>query len=322
MQYVKRPPAGPSSLVSNPLQGVLELRVDRQDEVDGIGMGILNDGTPFLNQRGLARMCGVQNAHIGTISSKWGDDSKPRIAAIKTILADRGVEIKSPHLEVSHGGRRMFAYPDVVCLAILEYYAFDAGQFIQEEAKARYRWLAGRSLRDVIYTQLNYKPSGVAADAWRQFHDRVSLVYDNVPEGYFCVFKEIADVMVTLINAGAQVGNKFIPDLSVGRAWSDYWKSNALFGQCGERQQYLHNFPDYFPQAASNPQSPWCYPEAALPAFRKWMREVYLPTQLPKYLETKVRDGTLPADAKSSIAGALIDRHKERPLIAQSKQKH
>lgn len=319
MQYVKRPPAGPNSVAANPAQGILELSVHRQDEVDGIGMGVLSDGTPFLNQRGLARMCGVQNAHIGTISSEWDDNNKPRIAAIKKILGEKGVQMPAPHLEVSHGGRRMFAYPDVVCLAILEYYAFDAGQNVQDEAKTRYRWLAGRSLRDVIYSQLGIKPGSAIADTWRHFHDRVSLVYDNVPEGYFCVFKEIADVMVTLINAGAQIGDKFIPDVSVGRAWSDYWKANALCADCGERQQYVHNFPDYFPQAASNPQYPWCYPEAALPLFRKWMRQVYLPKQLPKYLDSKVREGTLPATAKSQITGALTNRSVARSLVVPQK---
>jgi hypothetical protein len=319
MRYVKRPPAGPNATVSDPNQGSLELSVHHQDEIDGIGMGVLSDGTPFLNQRGLARMCGVQNAHIGTISSEWLDSGKPRIAAIKKILAEKGVQMPAPHLEVAHGGRRMFAYPDVVCLAVLEYYAFDAGQFVQDEAKTRYRWLAGRSLREVIYSQLGYRPKGTIADTWRQFHDRVSLVYDNVPEGYFCIFKEIADVMVTLINAGAPVGDKFIPDLSVGRAWSEFWKANGLFANCGERQQYIHNFPDYFPQAASNPQYPWCYPEAALPSFRKWMREIYLPTQLPKYLDGKVREGVLHPAAKPIIAGALKNRRPDRPAIIHRK---
>ncbi|MBL8845269.1 MAG: hypothetical protein JNN24_05815 [Hyphomicrobium zavarzinii] len=313
MQYVKRGPAGPKSL-TNPNQGVLELSVDRQAEIDGIGMGVLNDGTPFLNQRGLARMCGVQNAHIGTISSEWHDDSKRRIASIKKILAARGLTISSPHIEVYHGGRKMFAYSDHVCLAVLEYYAFDAAN-IQEEAKERYRWLAGRSLRDVIYTQLGYRPNDPAADAWRQFHDRVSLVYDNVPAGYFCIFKEIADLMVTLINAGAKVGAAFLPDLSVGRAWSTYWQDHALYAQFSERQRYTHNFPNYFPQAVSNPQSPYCYPEVALGAFRKWMREVYLPHHLPSYLEKKVRDGALPSDASNLVIGAFKEKQAKSRLL-------
>ena len=112
----------------DPKQGVLNLWVDRQDEVNGIGMGVLGDGTPFLNQRGLARMCGVENAHIGSISAEWNENHKPRIAAIKKILSDRGVVVDAPHLEVAYRGRKMFAYVDSVCLAILEYYAFEAGK--------------------------------------------------------------------------------------------------------------------------------------------------------------------------------------------------
>jgi hypothetical protein len=38
--------------------------------------------------RGLAAMCGVQNTHIGTISSHWAEpDQKPRIVASKSIRA-------------------------------------------------------------------------------------------------------------------------------------------------------------------------------------------------------------------------------------------
>lgn len=57
-------------------QAVLEFIVDCQREVSGIGLGVLTDGTPFLNQRGLAGLCGVENAHIGTISSQWNEQNQ------------------------------------------------------------------------------------------------------------------------------------------------------------------------------------------------------------------------------------------------------
>ena len=44
-------------------QGILDLGIDKERDVEGIGMGVLSDGTPYLNQRGLAALCGVQNAH-------------------------------------------------------------------------------------------------------------------------------------------------------------------------------------------------------------------------------------------------------------------
>src|SRR5262245_5064098 len=76
---------GPKEI--DPAQGSLDLRVDRQTEIQGIGMGVLSDGTPFLTQRGLARLCGVQNAHIGTIGVEWSESAqKPRISTIKDLL--------------------------------------------------------------------------------------------------------------------------------------------------------------------------------------------------------------------------------------------
>ncbi len=316
INYVKRPPSRPSSTPNDPAQAILDLRIDREAEIDGIGMGVLNDGTPFLNQRGLARMCGVQNAHIGTISSDWNENEKPRIASIKKILADRSLTYTTPHIQVSHGGRFMFAYPEAICMAVLEYYAFEAGPNIQPEALARFRWLAGRSLRDIIYSQLGYKPHSQIAQTWQQFHDRVSLIYDNVPPGYFCVFKEIADLMVTLINANAPIGDKFIPDISVGLAWSKHWHANNFAAKFGERQQYVHNYPDYFPQAKSNPQTPYCYPEDALANFRKWMREEYLQNGLPTYLEKKNRDGQITSDVTTAAIAAI--RHRRTGVVIKS----
>ena len=55
-------------------------------------MGVLSDGTPFLTQRGLARLCGVRNAHIGTISTEWKESpQKPRMRRIRAILSNSGV---------------------------------------------------------------------------------------------------------------------------------------------------------------------------------------------------------------------------------------
>lgn len=61
-------------------QGSLGLEITKSGDFGEIGMGVLSDGTPYLNQRGLAVLCGVENAHIGTISSQWNDaELKPRL---------------------------------------------------------------------------------------------------------------------------------------------------------------------------------------------------------------------------------------------------
>jgi hypothetical protein len=126
------------------------------------------------------------------------------------------------------------------------------------------------------------------------FHDRVSLVFHTVPHGYFSIFKEMSDIIVTLIRQGANIDDKFIPDISVGQHWANHWRDSGLELAHGERIQYEHNYPGYFPQSASNPQPAYCYPDSSLGEFRRWMRDVYLQDKMPTYLTTKARQGALP----------------------------
>jgi hypothetical protein len=303
---------GPEEI--NPDQGVLDLKVDRQTEVRGIGMGVLNDGTPFLTQRGLARLCGVENAHIGTISTQWADrEQLPRISKIKSLLEKRGTMVAMAHLVATDGGRTVYAYPDAVCIAVLEYYAFEAGANKQKDAEDNFRLLAAKGLHDFIYTQVGYDPQGAIPIAWQQFHDRVTAAYGKVPAGYFSVFKEVADIIVTLIRQGADVGVHFVPDISVGKAWSKHWADNALDHVHGDRSRYPHDYPDYFPQSASNPQPAYCYPDAALADFRKWVREQYIGAgKFAAYLTAKVRNQELPASFAQIAIGAYNQDETEQ----------
>ena len=136
-----------------------------EKDIGGIGMGVLSDGTPYLNQRGLAALCGVQNAHIGTISSQWAEPvQKPRITAVKSILTKAGFAIPpAAHIEITHVGRTHYCYPADICLAVLEYYAFDAGSNQQPEARDNFRLLAGSKLRELIFSQLGYPEIGPTA---------------------------------------------------------------------------------------------------------------------------------------------------------------
>ena len=93
---------------------------------------------------------------------------------------------------------------------------------------------------------------------WQQFQDRVSLVYDNVPDGYFCVFREIGDVFATLFSQGVDPGTTTILDISVGWHWGKHWAASGLTDRFGERMQFGHYYPNYFPQSQSNPQDARC----------------------------------------------------------------
>jgi hypothetical protein len=282
------------------------LKIERDMEIDGIGMGVLSDGTAYLTLRGLARMCGVDPILISRMATAWTQPGRnPREAKIREILSDLGPTPTELYIKVMKDGVAHHAFPDIVCMAVLEYYAFHSNSPSRDHALLKYRALARRSFKDFIYGQLGYRPETSVPIAWRQFLDRVTLLHDRVPTGYFCVFKEIAGIVVTLIKHGAEINHRFVPDISVGTNWSRHWKSMGFDKTFGVRLTYSHVFPDYFPQAPSNPQPAFCYPDAALGEFRRWIHDVYLPEKFPIYIKTKIKDGGLPPSFAWSVLRAL-----------------
>ena len=286
----------------SPEQGSLALGIEKAGDFGEIGMGVLSNGTPYLNQRGLAVLCGVENAHIGTISAQWNDaEVKPRIRKIKAILEEAGFSADQAHIEISHGGRQHFCYPAEVSLSVLEYYAFDAGANVQEQARQNFRTLAGSKLRDMIYSRVGYDPSG--ADRFKKWHDRIGLNHQSAPKGFFHVFNEAHTIIYELILAGAEIGEKTVVDISIGQHWGKHWEDNELAAEHGERRKYPHRYPDDHPQAKSNPQESWCYPLPALGAYREWVQDEYLDGgKFAGYLGRKVKIGDLaPSVAQLAI---------------------
>jgi len=289
-----------------PSQLSFDLVIAAEKEIDGIGMGVLSDGQPFLTLRGLARMCGVENSQIVRMTAAWQETPlKPREKKIRELVRAQGADDTVAFIAVQKAGIIQHAVPAAVCMAVLEYYAFEAKMDDNDQAAKSFRILARKGFSDFIYSQVGYNPSGSVSVAWQQFHDRVGLAYHSVPDGYFSVFKEIASMLVTLIQEGADLGNKFIPDISVGIHWGKFWNGENLEVVYGARKQYEHNYPSYFPQSASNPQLPYCYPDDALGEFRKWVREQYLTKKLPTYLNEKVKQGQLPAPKAAAAIAAF-----------------
>lgn len=271
-----------------PQQIPLDLGIEIQRDINGIEMGVLENGIPYLTQRGLSGITGIARNVIQTITKEWEDHyndailGKDRISFFKEYLASKGFNEPKLHLETIQNGSVHYAYPDVVCMAFLEYYAFES-KAESAVALENYRRFAAFGLRKFIYDALEYAPS----DKWKYHHDRVSLLKDSAPLGYFTIFQEITGLVVDLISADLTVNHKTVPDISVGIAWGKYWTDNKLEAQFGQRIQYEHNYPDYYPQAMSNPQKPNAYPDAALPLFRQWFKQTYLLTKFPKYILTK-----------------------------------
>lgn len=299
-------PKGGSKEIGPYQPQLLGLEVEK--DIGGIGMGVLSDGTPYLNQRGLAMLCGVQNAHIGTISSQWNEpDQKPRILSIKGVLTKLGLTAPAAHVEITHAGRTHYCYPAEVCLAVLEYYAFDAGPNCQPEARDNFRILAGSKLREMIYSQVGYDPTGKHADRFKGWHERIALNYQSAPKGYFHVFNEAHTIIYELILAGADVGPKTVVDISIGLHWSKYWVELGFDYTHGERVKYPHKYPDSHPQSKSNPQESWCYPLSALGVYRQWLQDTYLEGgKFSTYLQSKVSKGELAPSVAQLAISAIV----------------
>lgn len=260
----------------DPRQPELDLHVDRQAEIEGIGMGVLRDGTAFLTGRGLARLVGIENLHIRTISQEWNESPlKPRVSAIKAILDKRGISAPTAHIETTDGSRAIHAFPDVICLAVLEYYAFDAAT-PRTTARDNYRILAGKALKDLIYSQVGYDPTGGISEPLRKWHERIELNHQSAPAGYFSIFNEAHTVIYELIMAGADVGEKTVIDISIGIHWAKHWDAKGLSAKFGDREKFPHRYPKDHPQARSNPQIANCYPLDALGEYRRWLQDDYL----------------------------------------------
>lgn len=272
-------------------------------ERDGIAMGVLSDGTPYLSLRGLARMCGVDHTSLLPLTTNWKEEKlKPRGRKIQALLEAQKFNGSDLYLLTNGANGETHAYTDAVCMAVLEYYAFEATQANSETALKNFRLLARSSFRAFIYQGCGYDPDKHVPEAWRTFAERVML-NDQVPIGYFSIFREIADFNVHMIKAGGQLDSHTVLDGSVGIMWSNHWNKANFEDRYGSRIKHPHTFPDWFPQAAANPVGAWIYPIQSLGDFKLWLYENYANTSFPKYIASKVKQGVfLPARANALIS--------------------
>lgn len=266
----------------------------KEAEVEGLQMGVLNNGTPYLTMRGLSRLCGVDSSAIVRLTTDWIEErNKPRGKKIDEILQNKGLKLTKLYWTVRAGETEVRAYPSSVCMAILEYYAFESEQTDRTIALKNFRTLGDSALKRLIFLSVGIDPENPQRSAWQAFHDRLRL-NSQTPLGYFSVFSEMADLSLKMISSGFNFGPAAVPDISVGRFWSEYWSSNNLDQKYGKRTKYPHMYPDWYPQHRAGPQETWVYPDDALGEFRRWIQKSYLPIRFPAYIESKARDGSIP----------------------------
>jgi hypothetical protein len=267
-------------------------------EVDGIEMGVLSDGTPFLTGAGLAKACGVPRGVIYQRAIDWKDGK--RDGKLARLLLDAGFD--EPLMYTPLDGGRVHAYTDSVSTIVIEYYALDATP-TNATARTTLRRLTRHGLRNFIYRAIGFDPRDVLPPGWREYRDR--LTFNTAPPGYFSVFREMAEFLVRAIGAGLMLDSSTVPDGSVGKIWSNYWVECGLAASYGERKKHEHNFPPSYPQSLSNPQDIWVYPIDACGAFRRWLDEVYIPEKFPRYLSDKVKKKTMASALAMGLLAAV-----------------
>ena len=227
-----------------------------------------------------------------------------RLASTKAFLAALSAEMGIPMSDLvqsTRGGvpseQGSWVHPQVA----IHLAQWASARFAVLVSQWVYEWMSG---------------AGREERAWRVFTDRLDLVSDQVPAGYFCIFRETADIYASMIRAGINPGLRILLDISVGQHWSKYWIKEGLEARYGARARYHHHFPPYWAQSLSNPQTPYCYPEEALGAFKRWLREVYVPLKMPVYLSNQARQGKLTHQEATKAIAALEGRERLRSLPA------
>ncbi len=300
----------PDLPAASPVQLSLYI-VEKQIEYDGVEMGVLENGIPYLTERGLARMCGITRTSLAELSANWNlERTKPRGKEIAKILAEHNYKDENLFLNSELNGNPIKAYPEPVCLSLLEYYSFVVSN-PRKEAQNAFRTLARTTFRAFIYSATGYSPEQRKIQSWKNFHDRIDMTAMSVPDGYFGIFHEIAYMIVPMIHNGVLISDKVVPDISVGKLWAKYWKENNLDAEYGKPIKYEHNYPSYYPQSKSNPQPAYAYPEPALGHFRKWLRENYIQKNFPKYIISKIKDISIPSKTGQLAINAFSKYIKE-----------
>ncbi|RVD62434.1 hypothetical protein EN751_41895, partial [Mesorhizobium sp. M4A.F.Ca.ET.029.04.2.1] len=99
--------------------------------MNGIEMGVLENGMAYLTQRGLSAICGAARSTIQEITKEWEDNfgldlQRGRSLYFSEYLRQAGYDEPTLYMEIQHNGTTHYAYPEVVCMAFIEFFAFEA----------------------------------------------------------------------------------------------------------------------------------------------------------------------------------------------------
>ncbi|MEM9767284.1 MAG: hypothetical protein AAF892_05325 [Cyanobacteria bacterium P01_D01_bin.71] len=256
-------------------------------EISGlpIEVGVLPDGTPFMSGRELARACGISNSTLvgwGEVAPQLGD--RHRAGKLAELLATYRYEgdrlfMRLPDGAQFAGRTNVSVYPYQVCLAFLDYYAFEASK---PAARDSLRLLNEKQLPQSICAAIK---EPLPKDPLQQTISpqldpfRHRPLRNGIPVGYFEVGQVLAEDFAPSAPLTELRNARFI---NIDKAWNRYWNIQQLSQQYGDRLA--------MPQ---HPLNDWArtqqyvYPAAASKVFQEWLVLHYLPDRYPSYLQRK-----------------------------------
>lgn len=120
------------------------------------------------------------------------------------------------------------------------------------------------------------------------FYLRYQENFHKIDRNYFSVISELfVTLNAELEKVGYQIPNKgedgkmIMPDISVGLMFSKYLQKTKS-EHFGTHKMYQHSFPDGRPDVEAK-----MYPIEALPTFRKFVYEVWIPENATKYFKER-----------------------------------
>jgi KilA-N domain len=143
------------------------------------------------------------------------------------------------------------------------------------------QWLSPRFAVQVSEWVYEWMTGGAAPKALMPYHLRRYVKNrPSVPDGHFSMLVEMTQLVIApMEEAGYTLPERMLPDISTGKMFSGLLRSELNI-DTATMPSYLHRFED------GRVVNARAYPDTYLPAFRKFMRERWIPRHAPKFRES------------------------------------
>jgi hypothetical protein len=239
------------------------------------------DGISGMSVSALAELCGVVPQTITQLLNRFRDSDPITNDLPDSLKLFAGKDLRLITNDLQ--GRKII--PDEACYVVLQYYAEEARDYAGKKiAQQNLNSVGKAGMRVFIWLQTGYIPQ-VLRDQIR-IHTTVyirrleNMTDHNIADHLWCTFREGSEVLLEVEKEfRVPINQMDLCDGSIGSHWSKYRQGKPWAKSLAT---YEHNYRD---------QRGTVYPNAfeysELPYFRKWLREVYRPIHLPKYLVEK-----------------------------------